>query len=293
MIVPSRMKPAKKFAQRARRFQLAAVVVLAFVQGAQAAAVHAADGAANYVPIEPGTFSSVLANDAAISANTALTKVAAFAMRDTPVTNVEYLAFVKRNPKWQLGNVPRVFADRGYLARWSASTTLGTEAGPNQPVTNVSWFAAQAFCESEGARLPTWLEWELVAAADLSVKDARADPAWRAGILKWYSQPSTGSLPGVGGTANAYGVRNMHGLIWEWVDDFNALLVSADSRNQGDPDKLQFCGAGAISLKDRDNYAVLMRIALLSSLSAIDSTRNLGFRCAKAASPTDRSEVKK
>jgi formylglycine-generating enzyme required for sulfatase activity len=58
-------------------------------------------------------------------------------------------------------------------------------------------------------------------------------------------------------------------------------LISADSRDQGDPDKLQYCGAGAISLQDRENYAVLMRVALLSSLSGADSTANLGFRCAR------------
>ena len=29
----------------------------------------------------------------------------------------------------------------------------------------------------------------------------------------------------------------LHGLIWEWVDDFNALLVDGDSRKDGDPDK--------------------------------------------------------
>jgi formylglycine-generating enzyme len=81
-------------------------------------------------------------------------------------------------------------------------------------------------------------------------------------------------------------VQNTHGLIWEWVDDFNALLVSADSRNQGDPDRLQFCGAGAISLRDRDNYAVLMRIALLSSLNAVDSTSSLGFRCVRPTPAT-------
>jgi formylglycine-generating enzyme required for sulfatase activity len=86
---------------------------------------------------------------------------------------------------------------------------------------------------------------------------------------------------GVGGEANVYGVRDLHGLIWEWVDDFNALLVNADSRSAADPDRLKFCGAGAIDLQDRDNYAVLMRIALLSSLNAADSTGSLGFRCAQ------------
>ena len=73
----------------------------------------------------------------------------------------------------------------------------------------------------------------------------------------------------------------MHGLVWEWVDDFNALFIAGDSRTQGDPDLLKFCGAGAISIIDRDSYAVLMRIALLSSLTAADTTSSLGFRCAR------------
>ena len=44
-------------------------------------------------------------------------------------------------------------------------------------------------------------------------------------------------------------------------------------------------GAGAIDLQDRQNYAVLMRIALLSSLSAADSTGSLGFRCVRENTP--------
>ena len=82
-----------------------------------------------------------------------------------------------------------------------------------------------------------------------------------------------------------YGVRDLHGLVWEWVDDFNALLVSPDSRSGADPDKLKFCGAGAISLQDKKNYAVLMRIALLSSIGAADSTSSLGFRCVRPLNP--------
>jgi sulfatase modifying factor 1 len=73
----------------------------------------------------------------------------------------------------------------------------------------------------------------------------------------------------------------LHGVVWEWVDDFNALLVDADSRSGDDPEKLKFCGAGAINYQDRMNYAVLMRIALLSSLSADAGTGSLGFRCVR------------
>jgi len=79
-----------------------------------------------------------------------------------------------------------------------------------------------------------------------------------------------------------YGVRDIHGLVWEWVDDFNSLLVAGDSRDQNDADRLKFCGAGALNLRDKENYAVLMRVALLSSLKAADTTLNMGFRCARS-----------
>ena len=126
-------------------------------------------------------------------------------------------------------------------------------------------------------------EWELAAAADESQPDARGDPRWRARILDWYGQPANHPLAAVGlGPANFYGVQDLHGLVWEWVDDFNALIVSGDSRDQGDPDKLKFCGAGALSLQDRDNYAVLMRIAFLSALQARSTAHSLGFRCTDA-----------
>lgn len=229
-----------------------------------------------YVSIPAGTISSVLSGG---SNDNAPVEVHAFELRSRPVTVAEYLKFTQSQPQWTRGRVPAVFADASYLHQWDEKTL--TPQMSYQPVTSVSWFAAQAYCESENARLPTWHEWEYVAAADTKQSDARKDAAWRAKILGWYSQTSSTPQPNVGGDLNFYGVENMHGLIWEWVDDFNALLVSADSRNQGDPDQLQYCGAGAISLQDRENFAVLMRVALLSSLSGSDSTNNLGFRCAR------------
>ncbi len=99
--------------------------------------------------------------------------------------------------------------------------------------------------------------------------------------MSWYAKPAGQPLADVGlGAKNFYGLNDVHGLVWEWVEDFNALLVSSDSRDQSDPDRLKFCGAGAISLTDRDNFAVLMRVAFLSALSANSTARSLGFRCA-------------
>jgi formylglycine-generating enzyme required for sulfatase activity len=198
------------------------------------------------------------------------------------VTVGEFLAFIKARPQWQRDKVPSLFAEKSYLSAWTAPMQPPGETGMSAPVVNVSWFAAKAFCEAEGARLPTWLEWEFAAAADEARTDARADPAWRRRILAWYERPAASRIPSVGGHANAYGVSDMHGLVWEWVDDFNALFIAGDSRTQGDPDLLKFCGSGAISIIDRDSYAVLMRIALLSSLAAADTTSSLGFRCARS-----------
>jgi len=235
--------------------------------------------AAEYVALPGGTFESVLPADG----KAADAHVSPFLLRTTPVTNGEFLAFVRAHPEWRRDRVAEIFAEARYLATWAAPDALGTAISSEQPVTSVSWFAAEVFCEGEGARLPTWYEWEFAAAADATRPDARADPAWRERILAWYARPSSDALASVGGEANVYGVRDLHGLVWEWVDDFNALLVSADNREQGDPDLLRFCGAGAITLQQRENYAVLMRIAMLSSLKAADTTVNLGFRCAKPA----------
>ena len=233
--------------------------------------------AADYAPLPGGTFASVLPADG----KSAPAIVKPFRLRTEPVTNAEFLAFVKRHPQWQRGRVPSVFADGRYLSQWAAPDKLGPAALPRQPVTEVSWFAAQAYCESEHARLPGWYEWEYAAAADATRADARQDPAWRERVLSWYARPSTDALPPIGGKPDIHGVRDLNGLVWEWVDDFNAMMTSADSREQNGADKLRFCGAGAITMEQKENYATLMRVAMLSSLKATDTTANLGFRCAK------------
>jgi len=252
--------------------------VLCLVAGVPLAA------AADYVPIRGGSFASVLPPDGKAAPAT----VADFRLRSLPVTNGEFVEFVRTHPQWSREHVPKLFADSSYLSHWAGAVTIDS-AQRNQPVTHVSWFAAQAYCESERARLPTWYEFEYSAAADETRADARSDPAWRERILDWYSRPSTMTIPDVGRAAkNFYGIFDLHGLAWEWVGDYASLMISGDNRDQGDPDLLKFCGSGALSTQDRENYAILMRIALLSSLKAADTTANLGFRCAKAATGDDQ-----
>ena len=243
-----------------------------------ALAVPAAQAGGGYTTLPGGAFNSVLKYEDSGSG----VRVPAFKLMSLPVTNADFLAFVRTQPQWRRDAVAGVFAESRYLSHWAGPLQLGPKALPQQPVVWVSWFAASAYCKAQGAHLPTWTQWEYAAAADERRRDARSDPAWRERILAWYSQPSRQALSSVGTQRpNAYGVRDLHGLVWEWTEDFSALLVSADNRDQGDPDRLKFCGAGALSINDRDNYAVLMRVAMLSSLESVDATANLGFRCAQ------------
>jgi formylglycine-generating enzyme len=211
-------------------------------------------------------------------------QVQPFLLDRTPVTNAQYLAFVRKNARWQKGKVPRLFVDEDYLKLWASPTRLGPQAHPDAPVVHVSWFTAKAYCEAQGARLPTEAEWEYAAGASETKQDARKDPEFLSRILSWYSRPTPEQLPRVGqGQANFWGVHDMHGLVWEWVLDFGNTLVSGDSRESGDPDTLRFCGAGAITAKDRDDYASFLRIAFRSSLQPAYTTAGLGFRCARSA----------
>ena len=285
---PSALSSTSPASQRSRHsFFAGCTLAWVLASGLAHAAVSARPAtlstatSAVYKPLPAGIFKTVLPPDG----KQGLATVRPFLLRALPVNNGEFSNFTQKSPQWSAKNVAAVFADGQYLSHWPASGSPG-KAQLLQPVTNVSWFAAQAYCESEGARLPTWHEWEYAAAADESRVDARDDPAWRERILAWYSRKSA-PLPAVGSTAkNIYGIQDLHGVIWEWVHDTSALMVSGDSRNQGDPDTLQFCGAGALSANDRENYPVLMRIAMLSSLGAASTTRNLGFRCAKDVVPT-------
>lgn len=227
------------------------------------------------IRIPSGAFESVLPPAPSVKKVT----VAAFHIDAVPITNEQFARFVARRPEWRRDRVARVFADREYLNHWKSAASIEPQQR-NQPVVRVSWFAASAYCEARGARLPTWHEWEYVAAASVSVRDARKEPEWRQTILSWYSKSARGSLPPVGQTpANYYGVRDMHGVVWEWVDDLSAMLVAGDNRQQNDPNELRYCGPGALTMEQKENYATLMRIAMLSSMQASYTSATMGFRC--------------
>lgn len=207
-------------------------------------------------------------------------QVPQFWLDTVPVTNADFLTFLKSKPRWRRDRLPKVFAAEGYLSHWAGPTTLGPDVSPGAPVVRVSWFAARSYCESKGGRLPTEAEWELAAAASETVADARHDPAFVAKILAWYAQPSNSAPAEVGqSAANLWGAKDLHGLVWEWVADYGNTSLNGDSRSSG-RDPQSFCGAGAIAAGDKRDYSAFMRVAFRGSLEANFAVGNLGFRCA-------------
>jgi formylglycine-generating enzyme required for sulfatase activity len=247
----------------------AIALLLALLPGAAAAS------GSGDVPIPGARFESVLPESPG-----AKTTVAPFRFDVSLVSNADFARFVRAHPEWRRGAVAPLLADAGYLRHWANENEPGEDSA-RKPVTQVSWFAAGAYCEARGARLPRWHEWELAAAASETAPDARDDPAWRQRILDWYSTSARGVLPDAGASQpNYYGVRDLHGVAWEWALDAGSMMVSDDSREQGDPDSKRFCGSGALSLEQKENYAVMMRIAMLSSMKASYTSGSMGFRCA-------------
>lgn len=199
-------------------------------------------------------------------------EVAAFQLEAHAVTNRQYLAFVKANPEWRRSQVPSLFADSQYLAHWP-DDLHHPEGAEEVPVTNVSWFAARAYANWIGRRLPTIAEWELAAAG--------SGPRAASEILAWYSSPSPAvPLPIGSGMPNEFGAHDMHGLIWEWVDNFNEALITGESRADSGLERDLFCGSGSVGAADPSDYASFMRYAFRGSLQAGFCVKNLGFRCA-------------
>ena len=99
-------------------------------------------------------------------------------------------------------------------------------------------------------------------------------------ILDWYATPSGPPRRVGAGPANVWGVRELHGLVWEWVADFQSVLGAADSRDDQKADRLRICGASGLAGGEKRDYAAFMRLAMRASLEGRSTTASLGFRCA-------------
>ncbi len=192
------------------------------------------------------------------------------------VTNEDFLNFIRHKPEWRKSKIKRVFADPGYLTNWKTDFSF-KPLKANSPVTQISWFAAQAYCASQIKKLPTTNQWEYAL-----TDQGRDQQNVKDKIIAWYGKPHTRSLGPVGqGSANGFGIYDLTGLTWEWTEDFKDELIGPESRDSTGKDNNFFCAGGSQITSDQKNYAAFMRFSFRSSLKASYTTGDLGFRCAK------------
>jgi formylglycine-generating enzyme len=131
--------------------------------------------------------------------------------------------------------------------------------GPRLPVDQVGWDDAKQYCEQVGMKLPTEAQWEFAARAGTT--ESRYGPvediAWFDGNSEDHTHEVAKKRP------NAYGLFDMIGNMWEWVED----SYTADKK----------------ILKGGSFYNLARDLRVSNRLWATPDTRhrNMGFRCAE------------
>lgn len=166
-------------------------------------------------------------------------QVAPFRIARAPVTNAEFKNFVEddgyRSDRWwsPAGLAWRETAKAEHPVYWQKQSggrwmrrrfnqlvTLES----NLPVVHVNWFEAEAYCNWAGRRLPTEVEWEFAASAELDAASAKKrrypwgdnPPEPHLANLDWIGMDcaEVGAYPD---GDSAFGCRQMIGNVWEWT----------------------------------------------------------------------------
>jgi formylglycine-generating enzyme len=137
--------------------------------------------------------------------------------------------------------------------------------GPQRPAEQVDWYSATNYCKRVGMRLPNESEWEYAALG--KVQAPRYDELNK---IAWYDGNSNDMTHDVAQKQpNAYGLFDMLGNVWEWVED----VCTCDPKRR--------------LMKGGSFYNISRDLRVANRETPLDTLqhRNIGFRCVANSLP--------
>ena len=160
----------------------------------------------------------------------------------------------------------------------------------DEPVVQVSWFDAVAFCdwlasvEGRPFRLPTEAQWEYACRAGNEARWSSGDDPETLDAFAWTLRNANHSLHLVGTRKpNLYGLFDMHGNAWEWCsDEFGEYSAGPVNDPEGPPSKkFRVVRGGSFDWNDVGRTRSASRRSYTGSLSYY----NYGFRVCSPETP--------
>jgi len=210
--------------------------------------------------------------------------VADFFLDISDVTNAAFFVFIEERSEWSRKAADSTLHNGRYLEHWSATGPVPDDL--DRPVTFVTWYAAVAYCDWQGKRLPTEAEWELAAGG------ADADNIFPWGLapptndqVTWSGGEHDGPEPVAGHPSTGPGLYDMAGNVWkfladEWFDSYADLPAALPML---DPDTVENVRTRRVVRGGSYGASALnMRIQYRDSHRPADAREMVGFRCARS-----------
>jgi formylglycine-generating enzyme required for sulfatase activity len=202
------------------------------------------------------------------------------------VTNAQFRAFVEEEVDWSRERMNESLHNGHYLEHWNEE---GTPTGQeNVPVTNVSWYAAEAYCRWQGGHLPTEAQWEWAARGGQDrTKFPWGDEMPDNSQANWHGNGIDHPVPVGQYPPNEYGLHDLAGNAWEfcldeWQEDFYSKSPLDNPLAGAETPDFDFLGITSRRVVRGGSWgaaAINMRVTYRDSHPPLGAGDHVGFRC--------------